>query len=578
MTHNSVRNAIKPLTTVTMMLFVTLTLATSAAAEYRILHQFTGTKDGANPSGELILGTDGSLYGTAAAGGAYGWGTIFRLKFNTDGTWTETVLYNFTGAADGGSPSGIIFDAAGDLYGTTYTGGFDCGGAQGGGCGVVFKLTPHSNGAWTETVLHTFTQGTDGAYPVSGLSLDAAGNLYGTTLWGGASAACPGNGCGTVFQLKHQPDGSWAYSVIHSFIGSDGAYVRSALIFGPDGDAYGTTYYGDPYNTGFNWGTVFKLEPQPDGTWDESVLYGFTGDDDGGNPVAGVILDAAGNLYGTTINGGIGNAGVVFKLTPNPTGPWTENTLYIFTGVISPSDGAQPLGLTFDAAGNLYGTTTYGGASGCTARYDGCGVVFKLTPTSSGPWNETLLHTFSGLGKYPEGGLTLDKFGTLYGTVSAGTGTNGFLFEITKNCIEDTFVMPYDGTLYLQQKGGEAGATTEFGIGTSPTNFVKYYSGLPNSPSPTGEVKVGYFAKGTVINFGMFTQFGAQSGWAFSAGSTPASVVAFSDIDNSLHMGGKIAQQTSTTTWLLHLDDTMSYLVDDDDNDVLMQIRVAPQN
>lgn len=578
MTHNSFCTAKKALTVVATMLFATLILATSAAAEYRILHQFTMAKDGANPSGELILGTDGSLYGTTAAGGAYGWGTIFRLKFNTDGTWTETVLYSFTGGSDGGSPSGIIFDAAGNLFGTTYTGGFACGGAQGGGCGVVFKLTPHSSGGWTESVLHTFTQGTDGAYPVAGLTLDAAGNLYGTTLWGGASAACPGNGCGTVFQLKHQQNGSWTYSVIHSFTGRDGAYVESKLIFGPDGNAYGTTYYGDPYDTGFNWGTVFKMEPQTDGTWTESVLYGFTGNDDGGNPVAGVIMDAAGNLYGTTINGGVGNAGVVFKLTQNPTGPWTESTLYIFTGVINPSDGAQPLGLTFDAAGNLYGTTTYGGASGCTARYDGCGVVFKLTPTSSGSWSETILHTFAGLGKYPAGGLTLDKFGTLYGTVSAGTGTNGFLFEIMSNCIEDAFVMPYDGTLYLQQKGGEAGAITDFGIGTSPTNFVKYYSGLPNSPNPTGEVKVGYFTKGTAINFGMFTQFGSQSGWAFSAGSAAPSVVTFSDVDNSLHMGGKITQQTSATTWLLHLDDALSYLYDDDDNDVLMQIRVAPQN
>jgi hypothetical protein len=137
--------------------------------------------------------------------------------------------------------------------------------------------------------------------------------------------------------------------------------------------------------------------------------------------------------------------------------------------------------------------------------------------------------------------------------------------------------MPVNGTLYFQQKGGSAGATTEFGIGTSSANFLKYYSGLPNNPDPVGEVLVGSFTKGTVINFGMFTQYVSQSGWAFSSGSTRASVVAFSDVDNSLGMGGKILQKTSPTTWLLHLDDALSYLFDDDDNDVLMQIRIVPQ-
>ena len=142
---------------------------------------------------------------------------------------------------------------------------------------------------------------------------------------------------------------------------------------------------------------------------------------------------------------------------------------------------------------------------------------------------------------------------------------------------DHNFVMPFNGTLYLQQKGGEAGASTEFGLGTSPNNFVKYYSGLPNNPDPVGEVLVGSFTKGTIINFGMFTEFGSATGWAFSSGTDRASVVAFSDVDDSLHMGGGIMQQTSSTTWLLHLDDALSYQFDDDDNDVLMQVRVVPQ-
>jgi hypothetical protein len=137
--------------------------------------------------------------------------------------------------------------------------------------------------------------------------------------------------------------------------------------------------------------------------------------------------------------------------------------------------------------------------------------------------------------------------------------------------------MPVSGTLFLQQQGGSAAASTKFGIGTSPGNFVQYYDGLPNNPNPTGEVMVGSFAAGTIINFGLFSQLGNESGWAFSTGTDRASIVSFSDVDNSLGMNHNITQQTSPTTWLLHLDDALSYLFDDDDNDVLMQIRVAPQ-
>lgn len=140
----------------------------------------------------------------------------------------------------------------------------------------------------------------------------------------------------------------------------------------------------------------------------------------------------------------------------------------------------------------------------------------------------------------------------------------------------DEFVMPFTGDLYLQQMGGEASGVTMFGLGTSPSNFVPYYSGLPNNPNPTGEVLVGLFNAGTTVHFGEFTEFAGQSGYAFSNGTDPASIVAFSDVDNSLGMGGSIIQRTGPDTWLLHLDDALSYLYDDDDNDVLMQVRVAP--
>jgi uncharacterized repeat protein (TIGR03803 family) len=288
---------------------------------------------------------------------------------------------------------------------------------------------------------------------------------------------------------------------------------------------------------------------------------------DGAHPVASLVFDAAGSLYGTTRQGGgADDAGALFQLKPSPDGSWTESTLHRFTGG---TDGADPVaGLIFDAAGRHYGTTQEG-----AEKY---GLVFKLTPTSSG-WTETVLHTFTGYGAFPAAGVIMDAAGTLYGTVSSGSADNGFVFELIKNCIDHTFVMAVNGTLYLQQKGSSAGATTEFGIGTSPANFVKYYSGLPNNPNPVGEVLVGTFTKGTVIDFGIFTQLGSQSGWAFTTGSTRASVVAFSEVDNSLGMGGKILQKTTPTTWLLHLDDALSYLYDDDDNDLLMQIRIVPQ-
>ena len=545
----------RDLVAMTVVLIGAVILATNAAAEYKILYQFKMPRYGANPTGDLIVDAAGDLYGTTPNGGEYGYGTVFRLKPNPDGTWRESVLHSFSGG-DGANPqTGVILDAGGNLYGTTSAG-------SAGGYGVVFKLAPNPDGTWTESVLHSFTRSPDdGSNPVAGLTFDAAGNLYGTTVYGGPS----GTAGGVVFKLAPKPDGTWTFSVLHAFSCAEGCSPYAGVVFDAAGNLYGTTYSGGDYGDG----VVFKLTPNADGTWTESVLHSFAGTADGAYP-GGLISGAPGHLYGTTFGGGLdfgggsNGYGVAFELAEGPGGTWTLGVIHAFT---SGADGADPwTGLIHDAGGRLYGTARQGGTYGD-------GVVFKLTPTSNG-WREVLLHTFTGYGSGPNG-LFMDRFGTLYGT--AGSANNGFVYEIIEHCIDDTFVMPYNGMLYLQQKGGEAGASTDFGIGTSPANFVRYYSGLPNNPSPTGEVMVGYFSKGTVINFAMFTQFGAQSGWAFSTGSTPASVVAFWDVDNSLHMGGKITQQTSPTTWLLHLDDALSYLYDDDDNDVLIQIRVAPQ-
>jgi uncharacterized repeat protein (TIGR03803 family) len=398
---------------------LTLVLGSSAwATEHKTLHKFKLTGGGGSvPYGGVILDAASNLYGTTRDGGAYGVGTVFELRPNGDGSWTESVLHSFNGS-DGANPvAGLIFDAAGSLYGTTqYGGSVSACGTQ--GCGTVFELTPNGDGSWTERVLHSF-EGRDGAGPFAGLIFDAAGNLYGTTKYGGAHP------WGTVFELTPNGDGSWTESVLHSFKAYDGAYPVAGLTFDTAGNLYGTTLGGGANGKG----TVFELTPNGDGSWGESVLHSFSHyHRDGQYPEAGVTFDAAGNLYGTAVQSVAKyyRGGTVFQLTPNGDGSWTESVLHSFNG----RDGAGPYGdLTFDAAGNLYGTTNSGGAV-C-----GCGAVFKLTPNGDGSWTERGLHKFKNHpSAYPQAGLVLDQAGNLYGTtVGDGTTTFGSVFEITPN-------------------------------------------------------------------------------------------------------------------------------------------------
>jgi len=322
-----------------------------------ILHAFTGA-DGANPFAGLALDNAGNLYGTTARGGTYSGGAVFKLAPNADGTWTESVLYTFTGGGDGGYPlAGLALDAAGNLYGTTYTSGAYHS-------GVVFKLAPNPDGTWAESVLHSFTGGADGSDPVAGLIFDAAGNLYGTAQNGGGSG-CSGAGCGVVFKLAPNPDGTWTESVLYTFTGgADGALTDAGLVFDNAGNLYGTTDAGGSGCSGLGCGVVFKLAPNPDGTWTESVLHSFTGAD--GASGVGLILNATGNLYGTTVWGGAYNYGVVFKLTPS-SGGWSETVLHSLLGY-----GRNPQApVIFDSAGNLYGTTSSGNGNS--------GLVFEIT-------------------------------------------------------------------------------------------------------------------------------------------------------------------------------------------------------
>jgi uncharacterized repeat protein (TIGR03803 family) len=439
----------------------------------KVLHSFNNNgKDGYNPyAASVIFDATGSLYTATAYGGGHGHGAVFQFTPGNNGQWTQTALYSFciaSGCADGSGPVGtLIFDAAGNLYGSTGAGG--TGNSCGEGCGTVFQLTPGTNG-WTETVLYSFAGGADGQQPNAPLIFDAAGNLYGT---GGGGA----NGDGTVFELSPDGGGKWTETVLHSFgNGTDGREPLANLIFDAAGNLYGTTAFGGA-DAG---GTVFELSPGSNGTWTETVLHNFcfsgNGCKDGRNPEAGLVFDPAGNLYGTTYTGGTyrrscgSQCGVVFRLKPGASGKWTEKVLWTFNNTwgsqsplirdvagnlygmfgktafeLTPSKGGNwtekvlhefdkgtggtgPIGsLIFDGAGNLYSTTAGGGAYGY-------GTVYELMPAQNGKWTETILHSFAndGDGTSPRAGLIFDSAGNLYSTTTfGGIDGGGTIFEIT---------------------------------------------------------------------------------------------------------------------------------------------------
>jgi uncharacterized repeat protein (TIGR03803 family) len=414
-----------------LLIAITVLLAPGAGAQnqYKTLHRFKGGKDGEFMYAGLVFDQNGNLYGATTGGGAGGNGTVFKLTPQADGSWTKSVLYSFTSSGtDGANPyASLIFDQKGNLYGTTVYGG-----AQ--GSGAVFKLAPKADGSWTENVIYSFLGGKDGGNPSASLIFDQKGNLYGTTQDGGNGA--PGNG--TAFKLAPNADGSWTESVLHVFSGGeDGGNPTASLIVDPAGNLYGTTFYGGGGGScpGGECGLVFELMPNADGTWTESVLYSFTGGTDGGNPETDLIFDPAGNMYGTTKWGGkctfSDGCGVVFELTPNKDGSWMESVVNSFGG----RDGFGPTaGLVFDAAGNLYGTTVLGGDRSLCNKSSGCGVVFKLTPNSNGKWTETVLHRFLARpGSLPYAGLVFDASGNLYGTTFGDIkSTLGSVFEVTR--------------------------------------------------------------------------------------------------------------------------------------------------
>jgi uncharacterized repeat protein (TIGR03803 family) len=323
-----------------------------------VIHTFGSGKDGIQPQGGLLIDAAGSLYGTTSGGGSKGHGIVYKLDPIAGGKWKETVLHNYSGRGDGGDPYGnLILDGLGNLYGTTYEGGSH-------EYGAVFELSPGTKGKWTNKTLHSFNNnGHEGYAPLAGLVFDATGNLYGTTNQGGS------NKYGIVFQLVPGSNGKWTEHIIHNFNpanGHDGAYSDAALAVDPQGNVYGTTNSGGKNEF---YGVVFELTPGAGGKWTESILHSFSGGNDGSEPNAGLVFDAAGNVYGTTSVGG--KNGVVFELTPGAGGKWTETVLHRFS---SSQDGAQPYaGVVFGTSGLLYGTTKIGGANSM-------GTVFQVQP------------------------------------------------------------------------------------------------------------------------------------------------------------------------------------------------------
>ncbi len=403
---------------------VVATLASGALAanKEKVLYSFTGGSDGGDPHSTLVFDGAGNAYGTTVRGGDLDFGTVFKLTPHSNGKWTETVLYSFLAGSDGKNPyGGVTIDSKGNLWGTTAAGGTG-GICAGDGCGTVFNLTL-SGKTWTESIIYSFQGNKDGWDPGGALLIDPQGNLYGTTADGGTKNGCNGQGCGTVYQLTTVKGGQWKETVIHRFTdGKDGSRGSlGVLLMDKAGNLYGIAELGGAHAAG----TVYKMTPGSGGTWKFSTLDAFRGVPHPGFPYGGVIFDGAGNLYGTTYFGGKNGLGSIFKLT-NTNGKWTESQLYSFKGG---TDGSLPTStLVFDANGNLYGTTSAGGDS------NDDGVIFKLTPGSGGKWKESVAHRFSNVpdGAFPNYGLTIDKAGNLYGTAPfGGLHNQGAVFELT---------------------------------------------------------------------------------------------------------------------------------------------------
>jgi hypothetical protein len=407
---------------------------------YKGIDEFNDT-NGSLPIGKLTEDSAGNLYGVTAHGGNftsslcsqnYGCGTVYELSPVAGGGWKNTLLYTFGGEADGGLPlAGLTIDSAGNLYGTTWEGG-SCSFTD--GCGVVFELS-NSGGGWKYQVIYTFQGLPDGYSPMSTLTLDKAGNVYGTTSAGGKYYG------GTVFEVS-PGTGGWTEKLIYEFssgTNNQGNNPEGGVIFDAAGNLYGTTMGGGNYGgicSNGGCGTVFELSSNGSGGWTKSLIFRFNGPD-GYVPAGDFVSDSSGNLYGITMAGGklhpvcgSSGCGVVYELARNGGSGWSEKVLLDLPNTV----GGFYSGPAIDAAGNLY-ASVYTGGSG---QY---GFAFKLTKGSSGNWTTNTLHNFTGVsdGEYPDGGWIVKPSGVLIGTAAAGgivagscSNGCGLVYEITQ--------------------------------------------------------------------------------------------------------------------------------------------------
>lgn len=393
--------------------------ATSAAmagtSPLRIIYRLTASVDGNNSDSPLVRDAAGNLYGTTVSGGSTacleGCGTVFELSPTSQGGWKNTVLHKFAGTNDGANIYGALaIDSAGNLYGTAANGGKN-------GYGNVFELSPQTSGQWKFSVLYPFQNSGDGRNPTHGVVVDGSGNLFGVS-----SSA--------IFELSPTTAGGWKHTVLHHFGQTD---EPSGVTLDANGNIFGVTSWAgmtNPTTCPNGCGTVFELSPGVT-LWKYKVLYSFTGNADGGVPTEQLVFDSLGNLYGVTNLGGnvsdcagVG-CGTVYELIPSGN-VWTQTVLWAF----SYPNGDQPHGpLVFDASGNIYGTARFDNANNC-----GCGVVYELSP-SSGAWSQTILHTFVGSndGAFPNAGLTPDGAGNFYGNTTGGGNStqSGTIFFLT---------------------------------------------------------------------------------------------------------------------------------------------------
>jgi uncharacterized repeat protein (TIGR03803 family) len=385
-----------------------------AADSEIVLYSFQGGSDGVAPFAALVADQAGNLYGTTREGGNSncfedGCGTVFELSPSGNGQWAKKTLYEFTGDTDGQSPQGkLALDSAGNVFGTTQFGGDPvCA------CGTVFELSPGSDG-WTKTTIYAFTKYADLA-PKSALTFDSAGNLYGTT------GAARGFAEGTVFRLTPTKGGQWSEQDLYVFENDE---PRGGVVLDDAGNLYGAGIYLQQCIEAQFCGFIYELSPAT-GQWRQTVLYSFQGGGNGWAPSGDLLRYPDGDFYGTATGGGNG-LGIAFKLA-GQTGQWQESMIYNFCSLDSCADGVFPNGgLIADQAGHIYGTT-YGGLAQI------CGTVFEMETPYLG-WRYSVLHSFvyqSSDGCAPYGGLIFGSDGNLYGTTSGGgASNNGTVFEI----------------------------------------------------------------------------------------------------------------------------------------------------